>query len=93
MLKTIEFYTILGDRREVDRVVAETARRTGQDEGFVRSWHPWSGDAEHIAQLIGSYVEAGIDYVIVIVPNAFEGDVITRFAEEVFPRLGLPVGK
>jgi len=87
--KTIEFYTILGDRREVDRVVSETARRTGQDEGFVRSWHPWSGDAEHIAQLIGGYVAAGIDYVIVNVPNAFEGGVISRFADEVFPRLGL----
>jgi alkanesulfonate monooxygenase SsuD/methylene tetrahydromethanopterin reductase-like flavin-dependent oxidoreductase (luciferase family) len=89
VLKTIEFYTILGDRREVDRVVSDTARRTGQEEGFIRSWHPWFGDAEHIAQIIGEYVEAGIEYVIVNVPNAFEGGVISRFAEEVFPRLGL----
>jgi alkanesulfonate monooxygenase SsuD/methylene tetrahydromethanopterin reductase-like flavin-dependent oxidoreductase (luciferase family) len=89
VLKTIEFYTILGDRREVDRVVSDTARRTGQEEGFIRSWHPWFGDAEHIAQIIGEYVQAGIEYVIVNVPNAFEGGVISRFAEEVFPRLGL----
>jgi alkanesulfonate monooxygenase SsuD/methylene tetrahydromethanopterin reductase-like flavin-dependent oxidoreductase (luciferase family) len=89
VLKTIELYTILGDRREVDRVVSDTARRTGQDESFVRSWHPWAGDAEHIAEAIGEYVAAGIEYVIVNVPNAFEGGVITRFAEEVFPRLGL----
>ncbi|HVS49001.1 MAG TPA: LLM class F420-dependent oxidoreductase [Candidatus Dormibacteraeota bacterium] len=89
VLKTIEFYTILGDRREVDRVVADTARRTRQEEGFIRSWYPWFGDAERIAQGIGEYVEAGIEYVIVNVPNAFEGGVIRRFAEEVFPRLGM----
>lgn len=87
VLKTIELYTILGDKREVDRVVADTARRTGQDEGFIRSWHPWAGDAEHIARVIGEYAEAGIEYFIVNVPNAFEGGVISRFAEEVFPRL------
>jgi F420-dependent oxidoreductase-like protein len=90
VLKTIEFYMILGDRREVDRVVADTARRTGGEEAFIRSWYPWSGDADHIAEAIRTYVEAGIEYIIVNVPNAFEGGVITRFAEEVFPRLGLP---
>jgi F420-dependent oxidoreductase-like protein len=92
VLKTIELYTILGAKREVDRVVADTARRTGQDEGFIRSWHPWAGDAEHIAQAIGEYREAGIDYFIVNVPNAFEGGVISRFAEEVFPRVGVKAG-
>jgi F420-dependent oxidoreductase-like protein len=86
--KTVEFYTILGDRREVDRVVADTARRTGQEEGFVRSWHPLHGDADRIAELINEYAEAGIDYFIVNLPNAFEGGVIRRFAEEVFPRVG-----
>jgi F420-dependent oxidoreductase-like protein len=86
--KTVEFYTILGDQREIDRVVADTARRTGMDEAFVRSWHPLAGDAKRIAQIIGDYAEAGIDYFIVNVPNAFEGGVISRFAEEVFPRVG-----
>jgi F420-dependent oxidoreductase-like protein len=86
--KTVEFYTIFGDRREVDRVVADTARRTGMDEAFVRSWHPLAGDAERIAQIIGEYAEAGIEYFIVNLPNAFEGGVISRFAEEVFPRVG-----
>jgi alkanesulfonate monooxygenase SsuD/methylene tetrahydromethanopterin reductase-like flavin-dependent oxidoreductase (luciferase family) len=88
VLKTIEFYTILGDRREVDRVVADTARRTRADEAYIRSWHPLSGDAERIAQIIGEYAEAGIQYFIVNVPNAFEGGVISRFAEEVFPKVG-----
>jgi F420-dependent oxidoreductase-like protein len=92
VLKTIELYTILGDRREIDRVVADTARRTGQGEEFVRSWHPWAGDAERIVQAIGDYVDAGIDYFIVNVPNAFEGGVISRFAEEIFPRLRLRAG-
>ncbi|HSS61082.1 MAG TPA: LLM class F420-dependent oxidoreductase [Candidatus Limnocylindrales bacterium] len=87
--KTIEFYTMLGDRREIDRVVADTARRTGEDESYVRSWHPWHGDANHIAELIHEYADAGIEYVIVNLPNAFEGGVISRFAEEVFPRVGV----
>lgn len=85
--KTVEFYTILGDEREVARVVRDTARRTGQDESFVRSWHPLHGDASRIAELIHEYAGAGIDYCIVNLPNAFEGGVISRFAQEVFPKL------
>src|SRR5579859_4839444 len=88
ILKTVEFYTILGARREVDRVVADTARRTGADEAYIRSWHPLSGDADRIAEIIGEYAEAGIEYFIVNLPNAFEGGVIRRFAEEVFPKVG-----
>ena len=88
VLKTLEFYTILGDRREIDRVVADTARRTGMDESFVRTWHPLHGDADRIAELMRGYAEVGIQYFIVNLPNAFEGGVITRFAEEVFPRVG-----
>ena len=74
--------------REVDRVVADTARRTGQDESFVRSWHPLHGTAERVAEIIQEYAEVGIQYFIVNLPNAFEGGVISRFAEEIFPRLG-----
>ncbi len=92
ILKTMEFYTILGDKREVDRVVTDTARRTGQDQSFIRSWQPFHGDADHIAELINSYAEIGVQYIVVNVPNAFEGGVITRFAEEVFPRVGLRAG-
>ena len=88
VLKTIEFYTILGDRREIDRVVSDTARRTGQEEAFIRSWHPLHGDADRIAELIHKYAEAGIRYFIVNLPNAFEVGAISRFAEEVFPRVG-----
>ena len=31
----------------------------------------------------------GYRHIIVNVPNAFEGGVISRFAEEVFPRVGV----
>ncbi len=88
VLKTLEFYTILGDRGEIDRVVADVARRSGMDESFVRTWHPLHGDADRIAELMRGYAEVGIQYFIVNLPNAFEGGVITRFAEEVFPRVG-----
>jgi len=89
ILKTMEFYAVLGDAQEVDRVVRDTARRTGTDEAFVRSWHPHHGDADRIAELMHAYADAGIQYFIVNLPNAFEGGVINRFAEEVFPRVGL----
>ena len=91
VLKTVEFYTILGDRSEIDRVVRDTARRTAKDDDFVRAWHPLHGDAERIAEIIHEYAEVGIEYFIVNLPNAAEGGVITRFAEEVFPRLGLRI--
>jgi alkanesulfonate monooxygenase SsuD/methylene tetrahydromethanopterin reductase-like flavin-dependent oxidoreductase (luciferase family) len=87
--KTVEFYTMFGDQHEIDRVVVDHARRTGQPESFIRQWHPLHGDAARIAEIIDQYAEIGVDYFIVNLPNAFEGGVITRFAEEVFPRLGL----
>ena len=92
VLKTVEFYTMLGDEKEIDRVVRDTARRSGAAESFVReTWHPLHGDADRIAGLIREYVEAGVQYFVVNLPNAFEGGVITRFAEEVFPRVGVDV--
>jgi F420-dependent oxidoreductase-like protein len=92
VLKTLEFYTIVGDQKEVDRVARDTARRIGRDEEFVRNeWHEHSGDPDQVAGVIREYAEAGIDYFIVCLPNAFEGGGISRFAEEVFPRVGLRV--
>jgi len=92
VLKTIEFYTMLGDDREIDRVVADHARRTGRPESYIREWHPLHGDPDRVAEIINDYAEVGIEYVIVNLPNAFEGGVIARFAEEVFPRVGLKTG-
>ncbi len=91
VLKTMELYAVFGDRQEVDRVVADHARRTRKDEAFIRTWYPHHGDAEQIADQIGEYAAAGIQYFILNVPNAFEGGVIGRFADEVFPKLGLRV--
>jgi F420-dependent oxidoreductase-like protein len=87
ILKTVEFYAIIGDEAEVDRVVKGTARRTGMDETFVRSWYPLHGDAKRVAELVNGYAEIGVDYCIVNLPNSFEGGVIGRFAEDVFPRV------
>jgi F420-dependent oxidoreductase-like protein len=89
--KTLEFYAVFGDRKEIARVVKDTARRAGVDEAYVESWHPLRGDASRIAELMHEYVDAGIEYFIVNLPNAFEGGVLKRFAEEVFPRIGLTV--
>jgi len=91
ILKTAEFYAILGDTKETERVVRDTARRTRKDEAFVRESQEWIGDADYIANTMGEYAEAGIQYFIVNLPNAAEGGVLTRFAEEVFPKLGLRV--
>ncbi|HKV88643.1 MAG TPA: LLM class F420-dependent oxidoreductase [Candidatus Dormibacteraeota bacterium] len=91
ILKTVEFYTMLGGKREIERVARDAARRSGTDEAFMRSWHPLHGDADRIAGLMREYIDTGVAYFIVNLPNAFEGGVIRRFAEEVFPRLGLEV--
>lgn len=87
LIKSIEFYAILGDEREIDRVVRDTARRSGTDADFVRKWHPFAGNASRLAELIHGYTELGVDYVIVNLPNAAEGGVIERFAAEVVPLL------
>lgn len=87
LTKSIEFYAILGDRKEVDRVVRDTARRSGMDEDFVRTWHPMAGDASRLAELVHAYTELGVDYVIVNLPNAAEGGAIEHFAREVLPLL------
>lgn len=93
VLKTVEFYTMLGSPQEIDRVVADAARRTGADPAFIRSWHPLHGDAQRIAELIHEYADAGVRYFVVNLPNAAEGGVISRFADEVFPRVGLAAAR
>lgn len=87
VLKTIEFYAVFGDEREIARVVTDTARRSGRDEAFVRAWHPYQGDGRRLAEVLARYADVGIDYAIVNLPNAFEGGVITRFAEDLLPRI------
>jgi F420-dependent oxidoreductase-like protein len=93
ILKTTEFYCILGDEREAKRVLSDTARRMGQDEDMVRQyWYGRMGDAARIAEMIDELAAAGIQYFVVNLPNAFEAGVISRFAEEVFPRVGFRAG-
>jgi len=90
ILKTAEFYAIVGDKQEVDRVVRETARRIRRDQEFVRSqWQEHIGDADQVAETMRRYADAGIEYFIVNLPHAAEGGVFERFAADVFPRLGV----
>ena len=94
VLKTAEFYAIVGDRQDVDRIVKDTARRIRRDEAFVRTeWQEFVGDADHVAAAMREYAEAGIDYFIINLPNVAERGTLERFAEEIFPRLGLPVAR
>ena len=90
ILKTAEFYAIAGDRREVDRVVKDTARRIGRDEDFVRTeWQEFVGDADFLAARMLEYADAGIEYFIVNLPNSAEGGVFKQFADDVVPKLGI----
>ena len=87
ILKTSELYTIFGDSNEVARVVGDVARRTRRDQDLVRSRYV-IGDAAQLAEKINGYAEAGVDYFVVNLPNAFEGGVIRRFADEVIALSG-----
>ena len=82
ILKTVELYAILGDASEVDRVVAEVARRSGRDAAIVRMRYV-IGDAAYLTDHVKEYADLGVDYVVVNLPNAAEGGVIGRFADEV----------
>jgi alkanesulfonate monooxygenase SsuD/methylene tetrahydromethanopterin reductase-like flavin-dependent oxidoreductase (luciferase family) len=75
---------IFGDAAEVERVVADTARRTGATTEHVNSLHV-AGDAETIASALRERAEAGVQYFIIYLPNGAEPGVWKHFAEEVFP--------
>lgn len=87
ILKTVELYTMLGDEAEIDRIVGNVARRTGQDQAAVRLARPVHGRAEKIAEHVSRLADAGVDYIIVNLPNAAEAGAVNRFADEVFPRV------
>lgn len=82
ILKTIELYAIFGDAAEVDRVVTEVARRSRRDAAIVKMRYV-IGDARYLTEQITAYRDLGVDYVAVNLPNAAEGGVISRFADEV----------
>lgn len=75
---------ILGDDAEIERVVADTARRTGATLEHVRSLH-LSGDAQTIAATLRERADAGVQYFIIYLPHGAEPGSWTRFAEEVIP--------
>ena len=82
ILKTIELYAIFGDAAEVDRVVTEVARRSRRDATIVKMRYV-IGDARYVRDQIKAYGDLGVDYVVVNLPNAADGGVISRFADEV----------
>ncbi len=82
ILKTIELYAIFGDAAEVDRVVTEVARRSRRDAAIVKMRYV-IGDARYLTEQIKAYRDLGVDYVAVNLPNAAEGGVISRFADDV----------
>ena len=75
---------IHGDAAEVTRIVADTVRRTGATEEYVRTQHV-VGDARAIAAALRARAEAGVQYFIVYQPNGAEPGAWKRFAEEVIP--------
>ena len=86
IVKSSEVHAILGDEAEVARVVRDTARRSGQEADAVRSqFGAFVGPPQKIAETIQGMVDVGIEYLVVYLPNAAEGGVIQRFAEEVVP--------
>jgi F420-dependent oxidoreductase-like protein len=93
IVKSSEVHAILGDEAEVARVLGDTARRTGQDADAVRSqFGPFVGPPEKVAETIQVLVDAGIEYLVVYLPNAAEGGAIKRFAEQVVPLVRPPSG-
>ena len=80
ILKTIELYAIFGDAAETDRVVTEVARRSRRDAAIVKMRYV-IGDARYLMDQVKAYADLGVDYVVVNLPNAADGGVISRFAE------------
>jgi len=85
IVKSTNVTVILGDRAEVDRVVRMRRRQTGGTEYWERT--PFCGQPEQVAAQVRPLVDAGFDYLIFGVPNAFEGGAIRRVARELFPLL------
>ena len=87
IVKTSNQPTIFGDAAEVERVVNDTARRTGTSAQQVRGAHT-CGSAEEVAAALREKAAAGIQYFIIYLPNGAEPGAWRRFAEEVIPLTG-----
>ncbi|WP_338179856.1 LLM class F420-dependent oxidoreductase [Candidatus Dormiibacter inghamiae] len=87
IIKSSHSPVILGDETEVRRVWEQTARQTGADEATMRNNFPCHGPAEQVTEHLSGLLDAGVDYLLVSMPNAFEGEIIQRVAEEVLPLL------
>jgi F420-dependent oxidoreductase-like protein len=86
ILKTTNLWPIVGDEKEVDRVVRWFSRVSGTPEESVRN--PYVGPPELVAERIQRLVDLGFRYFCVFIPNCAEEGAIQGFAEEVIPLLG-----
>ena len=77
--------------------LADAARQTFSSRGHVRQIVAGlrnSLQVSVILMVVSEWIAStgGIGYFIVNLPNSAEGGVISRFADEVFPLLGLKQG-
>jgi F420-dependent oxidoreductase-like protein len=79
----VEVY--LGDSAEIERLVTRRARQTGRRAEAVAEGY--AGTPAEVAERIREVTRAGIDYVVLRVPNAAEGGAIQRVAQELLPLL------
>src|ERR1700730_3946252 len=83
IVKSTNVPVYLGDAAEIERLVAVRARQTGQRIEAGREGY--AGTPAEVAERILEVTQAGIDYVVLQVPNAAEGGAIQRVAEELLP--------
>jgi alkanesulfonate monooxygenase SsuD/methylene tetrahydromethanopterin reductase-like flavin-dependent oxidoreductase (luciferase family) len=79
----VEVY--LGDAAEIERLVTLRARQTGRRAEAVGEGY--AGTPAEVAERIREVTRAGIDYIVLRVPNAAEGGAIQRVAQELLPLL------
>jgi F420-dependent oxidoreductase-like protein len=83
IVKSTNVPVYLGDAAEIERLVTLRARQTGQRIEADRDGY--AGTPSEVAERIREVTQAGIDYVILQVPNAAEGGAIQRVAQELLP--------
>jgi len=85
IVKSTTVMVWLGDEREVERLVSLRARQSGQPRDHVL--FGYAGRPARVADRLRGLTDLGIDYVILIVPNAAEEGAIERAGQELLPLL------
>lgn len=85
IVKSTSVMVWLGDRAEVERLVALRSRQTGGSADQVHVGY--TGEPASVAERLRGLTDLGIDYVILIVPNVAEEGAIDRVGRELLPLL------